>query len=315
MSKNRLLVSSVITAYAALSLISNVGAQETGPIEIPNKDFAFNFNKSGGQAYFYTYRAGMLPDIYVRSKNGQERNLTNRTTTWDIEPALSPDGQQIIYSSGVDMASLSLRIMDADGSNDRVFYDGSDNEVGTQWSPDGTKVLFSVFNNNERTNIIYLTDPKGHKVKALTDDLPGQSSNASWSPDSMSIIFANRPNEQTQRDIYIMDADGKNRRQITRSEMSETAPIFSPPFASMSPHIIFVGQVGDGDMQLYTAPIKDLECGKAPTQLSNYDGQQLYFLTIKPGGQEIAFSKGDWTNGFSLTTMPVPELEAAPQSE
>lgn len=301
----RSFIISFALAASVLSMSCVIRA-DTEDQKVPHKDFGFSYSPDGARAVFYTYRDGKLPDIYERSHHSHDRNLTNRTDTWDIEPDFSPDGKSIIYSSGVDMASLSLRIMDADGSNDRLFFDGDDNEVAANWSPDGTMVMFSAFNNNERNNIIYLTDPSGQHAKPLTADLPGQSSNASWSLDSRSIVFSNRPDEHTQRDLYIMRADGTGLKRLTNTAMSETAPIILPD----GENIVFVGQNGEEGMQLYIMPIDGLKIGQQPTQISHFNQTLLYFLSLKPGGKEITFSMGDWTNGFSLSSIPVPSTDA-----
>lgn len=267
-----------------------------------HKDFGFSFTPDGKTAAFYTYRENKLPDIFIRTQSGTDINLTNRLNTWDIEPEFSPDGSKIIYSSGVDMASLSLRIMNADGSNDRVFYDGKDNEVAANWSPDGTMVMFSAFNNNERSNKIYLADTNGGNVRVLTDNLPGQSSNASWSADSKHILFANRPDEKAPRDIYQMDYDGSNLKRLTHDAISQAAPIYSPG----GDHIIYTGQIGDGFSQIYMMPLEGISDGEKPQQLTHTVAAFHYFLSLKPDNNHIAFSQGDWEKGFSLVTMPLP---------
>ncbi|WP_262693209.1 TolB family protein [Kordiimonas aquimaris] len=297
--------------FSYVQRIKTIGVAATVMLAIPfasaeeppaNKDFGFSFTPDGKTAAFYTYRNNKLPDILLRHQNGAEVNLTNRLDTWDIEPNFSPDGSKIIYSSGVDMASLSLRIMNADGSDDRVFYDSDDNEVAANWSPDGTMVMFSAFNNDERTNKIYLADTHGNNVRVLTENLPGQSSNASWSADSKHILFANRPDEKAPRDIYQMDYDGNNLKRLTHDSMSQSAPIYSPD----GHHIIYTGQIDDGYSQIYMMPVGGLKEGQKPLQLTQTSAAYHYFLSLKPDNNHIAFSQGDWEKGFSLVTIPAP---------
>lgn len=269
------------------------------------KDFDFSFSPTGIEVAYYSYRGNALPDIYKRRGHGAEINLTNRPDTWDIEPDYSPDGKKIIYSSGVDMASLSLRIMNADGTEDRVFFDGDDNEVAANWSPDGNLVMFSAFNNNERTNKIYVVDRNGRHLRSLTDDLPGQSSGGSWSADGQWILFVNNPSENTQRDIYRMRADGSERTRLTHDAMSQNAPVLSPD----GKMILFLGSMGDGYSDIYAMPADGLPRGASPTQLSQTDEAHEYFLTYAPDGETLVYSQGDWDTGFAMGHMPAPKPE------
>ncbi len=268
------------------------------------KDFGFNFSPKGTEVTYYSYRGDALPDVFKRRGHGLETNLTNRSDTWDIEPDYSPDGGQIIYSSGVDMASLSLRIMNADGSDDRVFFDGEDNEVATKWSPDGSMVLFAAFNNDLRTNVLYIVDANGKNLRSLTSELPGQSSGASWSSDSRKILFVNRPDETTQRDIYSMHADGSGLTRLTHDELSQIAPVYSTDGSS----IFFIATIGDGPSDLYAMSADGLADGHKPVRISEPDGTQKYFLTLGPDGETLVYSIGDWDKGFHMGHLPAPKL-------
>src|SRR5258708_5679819 len=66
---------------------------------------------------------------------------------WDMEtvsdPQISPDGKQIVYTRGWidkinDKHASDLWIMNADGSHNRKFTDGS----GPRWSADGTRIAY-----------------------------------------------------------------------------------------------------------------------------------------------------------------------------
>ncbi len=268
-----------------------------------DRHFDFNYGPDGQNVIFYSYRGDARPDIYLRGPHGEEKNLTARTDTWDIEPDYSPDGKKILYASGPNMGALSLRIMDADGGHDRLFYDGEDNEVAPKWSPDGSKVIFSAFNRNEKTNVIYIVEPDGSHVRSLTADLPGQSSQASWSADSQWILFSNKVTDDAQSDVYRMRPDGSHRQRLTHDTLSQTSPVYSQDMKT----IIFIGFNEDGLSDLYSMPADGPHHSATVTKLSHSDDNLKYFLTHTPDGKHLIFSKGDWDKGFEMAHIPAPK--------
>jgi Tol biopolymer transport system component len=267
------------------------------------KDFDFTFNTDGSLMAYYSYRGEALPDIFLRDHHHGEKNLTERATTWDIEPDFSPDGKYIIYSSGPDMANMSLRIMKADGSHDREFFDGPDNEVGATWSPDGKSVLFASFNNNTDSINIFVSDNHGSHVRNLTENLSGKASGPSWSKDGNWVYFTHRESANEPQDIYKIKADGSHMKQLTFDGHFKMGPIESPD----GNLILFISGAEGEHSDVFAIPSAGLKKGMQAHRLTKTNEKHEYFLRFSPDGSHLVFSSGDWDTGFAMAHIPAPK--------
>ena len=192
-------------------------------------------------------------DIFSVSPNGTNlRRLT--TSSLDASgnvqpngsPALSPNRGQIVYvaiSTTGDQSQSQLRMMNADGSNNRVFTNifGA---TSPTWSSDGGRIAFSKGNDG-----IYIINADGTNLRQLTNS----GANPSWSIGNR-IAFNAAPGVQVVNggalgksktrgvlppgtsaytDIYTVGADGSGLRQITQRGQTNTGlasinPAWSP---------------------------------------------------------------------------------------
>jgi len=60
----------------------------------------------------------------------------------NLEPAWSPDGQRIAFSSNRD-GNYELYVMNADGSGQRRLTHNRPVDAGPSWSPDGKRLAFA----------------------------------------------------------------------------------------------------------------------------------------------------------------------------
>ena len=144
-------------------------------------------------------------DIYIFNLNaGSLTNLTNTPTIWDEHAALSPDGTQILWMSGMAAGSTSTQyrtdywIMNVDGSHKRRltwfnvpgFPESTSTPVACSraaWSPDGTRFLgYLVTDNVGETGPDVLID-----LVAPTANVSAASfKNISLAPDSIVSVFS-----------------------------------------------------------------------------------------------------------------------------
>ena len=182
-------------------------------------------------------------------------------------PRISPDASRIVYTRGWsdrvnDQRKSSLWIMNADGSRNRQLLEGS----GAQWSPDGTRILFTTQGEPSGSQIfVRWMDAEG-AVSQITR-LANGPSNVRWSPDGKWIAFTSRVDDEAEfagvklpsrpkgaqwtgepkvveragyrRDrrgyidtgwthLFVVPADGGTPRQLTDGEWNHSGVAWSP---------------------------------------------------------------------------------------
>jgi TolB protein len=185
-------------------------------------------------------------DIFMADLKG---NIVKQLTTakgYDAEATISPDGEQMIYTSDKD-GDIDLYIMNLKtGAEKRITntlgYDG-----GAWFSPDGTKLIWRASRPKTEAEIkeykdllaenlvaptnmeVYISNTDGSNVRQVTRF--GQANWApSYFPDSKRIIFAS--NQEYKRgfpfNLYSINEDGSNLQKVSHEKIFDAFPMFSP---------------------------------------------------------------------------------------
>jgi Tol biopolymer transport system component len=154
-------------------------------------------------------------DIYVMPVGGRPSNITNDAAL-DTDPAWSPDGSQLVYSSDKNAQHLQLWIRDMKNGQSRQVTHLTTQPQGAAWSPDGKKIAFFNVDGMWRVAEMSVLDVTSGAVTKIHDSLP-QPGAPTWSPDSARVAFANvapmstRFREGTNQVMTIEVADTANR--------------------------------------------------------------------------------------------------------
>jgi TolB protein len=201
-------------------------------------DFLPSFSPGG---IYVTFSSGQ-GELGIMNRNGGDRRIVVHATTPDSEHTgyavsnsqFSPDGKRLGFvrenRGGLRPKNgQAIFVANADGTGARQVtpWDlaAGDNP---DWSPDGRWLLFRSNANSDKQSQIYVVHPDGSGLKQLTSFKPGTIvTSSSFSPDGKWIVFAST-GVAGQADIFVMRADGTGVRQVTHTNLWESAPDWGP---------------------------------------------------------------------------------------
>jgi len=243
-----------------------------------------------GRMAFVSDRDDAQGDIYTMNADGNSLTRCSRDGLRDDDPAWSPSGNQIAFSSWnfATGDERDLYVMDADCENvRRLTTNRFDPDIAPTWSPDGSKVAFMRDHGNAGWDIYVLDLASGVETN-LTDMPAAQNESPAWSPDGTRIAFeSERDNDFGE--IYVMDAaTGLNLTRITHSQSSSGAA-WSPDGTKIAfrksvdgQSEIYVRDLATGDeTNLTNNPAQDAEPAWSP------DGNKIAFVSFRDGNAEL----------------------------
>lgn len=184
--------------------------------------FAFASDRSG---------AG---DIFVLERGGEIRNLTNHPSA-DWDPAWSPDGRQVAFTSHR-TGNSDIWLLDVTQPNPDAQLRNLTNhpnwDYSPAWSPSGQSIVF--VSERDGDPEIFIQHLESAAAIQLTfneemDHLPV------WSPDGKLIAFA-AVRDGVEK-IHLIRPDGTDEQVATPHPLTGTAPAWSPD----SQKLAFVG--------------------------------------------------------------------------
>ena len=224
---------------------------------------------------FHSDRTGSY-QIYTSDTSGNNVKQLTNSPGRNIEPAMSPDGSMIAFSSSRDdQNGLYLFLMKGDGSAQHVLITKPGYALSPKWSPDGKRLIF--YTNWDEHFQIYTVDVATGKYERFItssdiDYLP------SWSPDGKRIAYTSR--RGTSEQIHIINSDKTG--DVTISVGTEWAwrPNWSPDGTQI---VYFKWTSNNGDLFLYDtrtkATVQLTSTSTIPEQNPSWstDGSKIYF--------------------------------------
>lgn len=174
------------------------------------------------QAILYT-RQGADGDTLQRHR----LDSTTSVTLLDIdvrarEAEMSPDGTRVVYTTDTEEGNELRVITLATGAITNVHANsGLADTRGADWSPDGSKLVFSGPGSTRTTSRLYVADADGTSPVVITpDEQDDHHLFPDWSPDGSTIAFTDwGGDEQT---VKLIDADGTDQRVLATDAFDST---------------------------------------------------------------------------------------------
>jgi TolB protein len=220
------------------------------------------FAPQGGALLFSSNRNGAF-DLYILSFD--ERDLFQITHNIGnvVSPDFSPDGTRIVFVNQTDAISSSIWIVNADGLNPHLIYQGLNTIVSTAWSPDGETIAYAMSRGIPNEYEIFLMDSDGKNNQQISQGMLGIGGSIGWSPDGRYLLIYAGP--YADKDIFRIDMIDGEVTQLTHGG-NNAAASYSPDgryiaFNSLRNNdqadIYIMNADGSGERQLTNHPEPD----------------------------------------------------------
>ena len=153
----------------------------------------------------------------------------------NLDPALSPDGRQLVFYS--ERGQLSIEMYLADATSGKVIRAITRSTVdpemqnlgfvnsGGEWSPDGRRFAFPTVSRG-RPVLSVMEVASGRIVRRVPFADLGEVFHPTWSPDGRRIAFCALGHGVT--DLWVLDLESGALRRLTSDDWADLQPAWSP---------------------------------------------------------------------------------------
>jgi Tol biopolymer transport system component len=240
-----------------------------------------------------------LPDLYGPKLVGVKHGDLGQ---YNVAPALSPDGSQIMFFSDRSLFSVDLFL--ADARTGKVKRQLTRSALDTHleslefiqsagsWSSDGRRFVFAGISDGRPVLELYDVT-RGRVDREIKLRQVGEILNPSWSPDGGSIAFSAVVGGLS--DLFVYDLKTDSLRRLTNDAFTDLQPVWSPDGRTIAfATDRFTTRLVDLAVGRYALAALDVASGRV-AQVPGFegakhlnpqwspDGTSLYFLS-DPGG-------------------------------
>jgi Tol biopolymer transport system component len=162
-------------------------------------------------------------DLFVMSAEGKDVRRLVRGPLRD--PSWSPDGREIVFTRGQNLASQNRAFMDlyvvgvAGDAPRRLTNTPEDFETAPAWSPDGSRIAFARWTNltqfdGRATIHVMNRDTTGERLLLEHRHFASGPASLAWSPDGRTIAFETSPSRDCTA-VVLVGAGGGAVRRLT----------------------------------------------------------------------------------------------------
>jgi TolB protein len=258
---------SLVNQIVAIS--NNVNAAPVGPtVTAPANPLTV-----GGTLY-YAYRHAGYTNLWAQVL-GQPKPVRLTAGPWDDrDPAVSPDGTQLAFTSHRD-GSWNVYVLDLTTGDTRALTTGPAYKGDPHWSPDGQYLVIEIYRNDNLD--IAIIPAKGGDIIPLTAD-PGADYEPAWSPGGREIVWVSMRSGSPQ--LWKLSLDSPDEHHAVQLTNSPTIQVADPAFGP------------NGDVVVYTdlASPYDIIWGHSATDPNApaFEAGQGLYPAWSPEGSSLA---------------------------
>jgi TolB protein len=225
-----------VAAAAAIAALLVAGCGGSSRPEGPSP-LIFVSVRDGDYAIFGAAADGKQAHRLTRERGDPS---TPQGLFFQVEPAWSPDGRRIAFTSLRDGIS-HVYVMAADGTGTQRLTDSSQEDAHPTWSPDGTAIVFA------REGALFRVPVAGGTARRVGRG-PGNAADPASSPDGKLIAYDYRSPGSAVREVYVMSSDGTGIRRVTKIGGTSSFPAWSPDGRRLA----FQSDPRLGHLEIYT---------------------------------------------------------------
>jgi Tol biopolymer transport system component/tRNA A-37 threonylcarbamoyl transferase component Bud32 len=204
-----------------------------------------------GKSFVYASRAAGNWDIYLQRVGGKNPiNLTKDSVANETQPAISPDGNRIVFRSERDGGGLY--VMGATGEDTKRLADFGFNP---SWSPHGEFIacneqsVASAYARGVIPCLTWIINVKTGEKRRLSDR---DALQPQWSPQGKRIAYWGVSEGTRPRDIWTIPVEGGEPVAVTNDAAVDWNPVWSP-----DGQYLYFASDRSGSMNLWRVPIEE----------------------------------------------------------
>ena len=163
--------------------------------------------------------------IMVMGQDGGNARAIPQVAGWD--PTWSPDGNQILFASGIN-GGVQLFVVNRNGGDLRQISNLPAIRGRSDWSADGQSIV--TYSGPAWNREVYIMNADGSNARQLTPS-GGNSQGPSISPDGKWVAFTayfDNYGDDHGCEIYIIRTDGTDLRRLTNNDYCDYQPRWGP---------------------------------------------------------------------------------------
>jgi TolB protein len=238
-----------------------------------------------------------VKEIYISDYDGANARRITINRNLNINPAWSPDGRSIAYTSyrsglpDIIVSHIYAGTMD-------VLTKNAGNNFVPQFSPDGTRVLF--LSTRDGNPEIYVMNRDGSDLRRLTNN-PATDGSPTWSPNGAQVAFTSDRTGPPQ--VYVMNVDGSGLRRVSSESYADRATWSPAPYNE----IAFSARTGPGFdikiLNIASGETRQITFGEGTNESPVWapNGRHMAFMSTRQGRSQIFTVDRDGRNLRQIT--------------